>query len=98
VPRFAEPSWHPCLAGLIHPHTGKQRPITFDPEVAAGRDDVVLAHLNHRLVQRCLRLLRAEVWAPADRQKINRVTARIVPRVALRSSGSRTCAPDCRFQ
>lgn len=85
VPRFADPSWQPCLAGLIHPHTGKQRPITFDPEVATGRDDVVLAHLNHRLVQRCLRLLRAEVWAPADRQKINRVTARIVPRAALRS-------------
>jgi ERCC4-related helicase len=85
VPRFADPSWQPCLAGLIHPHTGLQRPITFDPEVAAGRDDVVLAHLNHRLVQRCLRLLRAEVWAPTDRQKIHRVTVRTVPRAALRA-------------
>ena len=85
VPRFTDPSWHPCLAGLIHPHTGLQRPITFDPAVAAGRDDVVLAHLNHRLVQRCLRLLRAEVWAPLERQKIHRVTARIVPRAALRA-------------
>jgi ERCC4-related helicase len=85
VPRFADPSWQPCLIGLIHPHTGKQRPITFDPDAAAGRDDVVLAHLNHRLVQRCLRLLRAEVWAPADRQKIHRVTARLVPRGRLRA-------------
>ncbi|MGA2329816.1 MAG: DISARM system SNF2-like helicase DrmD [Bryobacteraceae bacterium] len=85
VPRFADPSWQPCLAGLIHPHTGQQRPITFDPEAAAGRDDAVLAHLNHRLVQRCLRLLRAEVWAPADRQKIHRVTVRTVPRAALRA-------------
>jgi ERCC4-related helicase len=85
VPRFADPSWQPCLAGLIHPHTGRQRPITFDPEAAVGRDDVVLAHLNHRLVQRCLRLLRAEVWAPADRQKIHRVTVRTVPRTALRA-------------
>jgi ERCC4-related helicase len=85
VPRFSDPSWQPCLAGLIHPHTKQQRPITFDPEAAAGRDDVVLAHLNHRLVQRCLRLLRAEVWAPADRQKIYRVTARTVPRAALRA-------------
>jgi len=84
VPRFSDPSWQPCLAGLIHPHTKQQRPITFDPEAAAGRDDVVLAHLNHRLVQRCLRLLRAEVWAPADRQRIYRVTARTVPRTALR--------------
>ena len=85
VPRFADPSWQPCLVGLIHPHTGKQRPITFDPDAAAGRDDVVLAHLNHRLVQRCLRLLRAEVWAPVDRQKIHRVTARVVPRGKLRA-------------
>ena len=85
VPRFADPSWQPCLIGLIHPHTGLQRPITFDPEAAAGHDDVVLAHLNHRLVQRCLRLLRAEVWAPADRQKIHRVTVRMVPRAALRA-------------
>lgn len=85
VPRFAEPSWQPCLIGLTHPHTGLQRPITFDPDAAAGRDDVVLAHVNHRLVQRCLRLLRAEVWAPADRQKIHRVTARTVPRGILRA-------------
>jgi ERCC4-related helicase len=85
VPRFADPSWQPCLTGLIHPHTGLQRPITFDPEAAAGRDDIVLAHLNHRLVQRCLRLLRAEVWAPTDRQKIHRVTVRTVPRAALRA-------------
>ncbi|MGC4048331.1 MAG: DISARM system SNF2-like helicase DrmD [Paludibaculum sp.] len=85
VPRFVDPSWQPCLVGLIHPHTGLQRPITFDPEAAAGRDDIVLAHLNHRLVQRCLRLLRAEVWAPTDRQKIHRVTVRTVPRAALRA-------------
>jgi hypothetical protein len=69
----------------LHPHTQQQRPITFDPDAAAGRDDVVLAHLNHRLVQRCLRLLRSEVWAPTDRQKIHRVTARIVPRGLLRA-------------
>jgi len=85
VPHFADPSWQPCLIGLTHLHTGLQRPITFDPDAAAGRDDVVLAHLNHRLVQRCLRLLRAEVWAPTDRQKIHRVTARQVPRGTLRA-------------
>lgn len=85
VPRFADPSWQPCLAGLVHPHTGNQRPIAFDPEVVVGRDDVVLAHLNHRLVQRCLRLLRAEVWAPPDRQKIHRVSIRVVPSGALKA-------------
>src|SRR5690606_12564609 len=52
-------SWGRATAGLEHPHTGARRPITLDHEVAKGRDDVVLAHLNHRLVHMCLRLLRA---------------------------------------
>jgi hypothetical protein len=37
---------------------------------------VVLAHLNHRLVQICLRLLRAEVWAPDDTKSLHRVSIR----------------------
>ena len=76
-------SWGLCLAGLAHPHTKEIRPITFDPELAKGRDDVVLVHLNHRLVQMCLRLLRAEVWKKADNKIINRVTARVVNNNAL---------------
>jgi hypothetical protein len=52
------------------------RPITFDQAVAKGRDDIVLVHLNHRLVQMCLRLLRAEVWAQDDVKKLHRVTVR----------------------
>jgi superfamily II DNA or RNA helicase len=54
-------SWAQCADGLAHPHTKKIRPIVFDAALATGRDDVVLAHLNHRLVQMCLRLLRAGV-------------------------------------
>jgi superfamily II DNA or RNA helicase len=72
-------SWARCLEGLRHPHTLQIRPITFDHAVATGRDDVVLVHLNHRLVQMCLRLLRAEVWAQDDVKKLNRVTVRTVP-------------------
>ncbi|HDR8993760.1 TPA: DEAD/DEAH box helicase [Burkholderia vietnamiensis] len=72
-------SWARCLEGLRHPHTQKIRPITFDHVVASGRDDVVLVHLNHRLVQMCLRLLRAEVWAKDDVKKLHRVTVRSVP-------------------
>jgi superfamily II DNA or RNA helicase len=75
VPQLAG-SWLRATAGLNHPHTHKRRPITFDHEVAKGRDDVVLAHLNHRLVQMCLRILRAEVWALDDRKTLNRVTVR----------------------
>jgi superfamily II DNA or RNA helicase len=75
VPQLAG-SWLRATAGLNHPHTLKRRPITFDHEVAKGRDDVVLAHLNHRLVQMCLRILRAEVWALDDRKTLNRVTVR----------------------
>lgn len=72
-------SWARCLEGLRHPHTQQIRPITFDHSVAKGRDDVVLVHLNHRLVQMCLRLLRAEVWARDDVKKLHRVTVRSVP-------------------
>ena len=73
-------SWALCAEGLAHPHTGKVRPIVFDPDlISEGRDDVVLAHLNHRLVQMSLRLLRAEVWSPESRRRLNRVTARLVP-------------------
>jgi superfamily II DNA or RNA helicase len=76
-------SWAASSAGLKHPHTGETRPITFDHAIAAGRDDVVLAHLSHRLVQMSLRLLRGEVWATRGRQRLYRATARLVPDSAL---------------
>jgi hypothetical protein len=76
-------SWALCAEGLQHPHTKETRPIVFDHDLAAGRDDVVLVHLNHRLVQMCQRLLRAEVWSHGERKLLHRVTARVVPRIAL---------------
>ena len=76
-------SWAVCSEGLEHPHTREIRPMVFDPDQARGRDDVVLVHLNHRLVQMCLRLLRAEVWSSHDRKRLHRVTARLVPSSAL---------------
>lgn len=72
-------TWAQATHGLEHPHTGIRRPITFDHAVARGRDDVVLAHLHHRLVQMSLRLLRAEVWAHEDRKKLERVAVRSLP-------------------
>jgi len=75
-------------AGLYHPLTGAERLVTFDHDVVAGRSDVVLLHLGHRLVQMCLRLLRAELWAQARNvrgaAKLSRVTARVVPGDLLR--------------
>ena len=76
-------TWALCAEGLAHPHTGDTRPITFDPAIVGSRDDIVLAHLNHRLVQICLRLLRAEVWSQGTQKKLHRVTARLVPNDAL---------------
>ncbi|MDQ2716480.1 MAG: DISARM system SNF2-like helicase DrmD [Chloroflexota bacterium] len=76
-------SWARCTDGLEHPHTKLKRPIVFDHTLAQGRDDVVLAHLNHRLVSMSLRLLRAEVWTSDDQRKLYRVTARTVPSHAL---------------
>ena len=75
--------WASCGEGLAHPHTGEIRPLVFDPDLARRRDDVVLVHLNHRLVQMCLRLLRAEVWASGVNRSLHRVTARVVKSSAL---------------
>ncbi len=71
-------SWAVCAEGLEHPHTKEIRPLVFDPALVKGRDTVVLAHLNHRLVQMCLRLLRSEVWATGGQKSLHRVTARVV--------------------
>ncbi|HUY46013.1 MAG TPA: DISARM system SNF2-like helicase DrmD, partial [Streptosporangiaceae bacterium] len=75
--------------GLYHPVTGQERPVTFDHDAAAERTDVVLLHLGHRLVQMCLRLLRAELWSgatgAAQLHRLTRVTARIVPGDVLRT-------------
>lgn len=72
-------TWAAALEGLPHPYTREIRPIVFDNDAAKGRDDVVLAHLGHKLVQMCLNLLRAEVWAPEEQRKLYRVSARMVP-------------------
>ncbi len=86
-PVFALPalkhSWAASAEGLEHPHTKEIRPITFDHSAADGRDDIVLVHLNHRLVQMSLRLLRAEVWSVKGRKRMHRITARIVPDYVL---------------
>jgi len=78
VPALAG-NWGETRAGLAHPFTGRERPIVFDDQVAKLLgDQVVHAHLNHPLVQRCLRLLRAAMWG--DREVgLHRVTARVVP-------------------
>lgn len=72
-------SWGRSTIGLEHPHTGQRRSITFDHEVAKGNDGVVLAHLNHRLVQMSLRLLREEVWKLDDVKLLHRVAFYSVP-------------------
>ncbi|KRE47406.1 DISARM system SNF2-like helicase DrmD [Paenibacillus sp. Soil522] len=71
-------SWGRATIGLDHPHTGVRRPITFDHNVAKGRDDVVLAHLNHKLVQMSLRLLREELWKLDDVKQLHRISFRLV--------------------
>lgn len=83
LPQGFRGSWMYTNDGILHPHTGEIRPVVFDHDLAKGRDDVVLAHLNHRLVSMALRLLRAEVWTPEGRQGLHRVTARTVPNIAL---------------
>jgi hypothetical protein len=76
-------SWSRCVEGLAHPHTGDIRPIVFDHNLVRHRDDLVLVHLNHILVQMSLRLLRAEVWSREGNKRLHRVTARLVPNHVL---------------
>src|SRR5581483_1289868 len=71
-------SWKQAASGIEYPYTGKRRPITFDHAIAQGRDDMVLAHLDHPLVQMSLRLLRAEFWAHEARRRLNRVAVRSI--------------------
>lgn len=75
VPGLGEP-WSRAITGLEHPVTGHPRPITFDHDVAAEHDDVVLAHLGHPLVALATRLLRAEIWRSDADTNLSRVTSR----------------------
>lgn len=50
-----------------------RRPMSFDADLAADRDDVVYAHLEHPLVAQSTRLLRSAVWG--GRETLHRVTA-----------------------
>jgi superfamily II DNA or RNA helicase len=72
-------AWLAATDGLAHPHTQQTRPVVFDHAIVTGRDDVVLLHLNHRLVQMCLQLLRGEVWSRGATRRLHRATARTVP-------------------
>ena len=75
VPQLTR-SWASAAADLHDPIRGIDRPITFD-QSAAGRDDVVLAHLGSRIVAQSLRLLRAQIWATGADARISRVTAQL---------------------
>ncbi len=70
-------TWQRLSEGLEDPHSRRIRPIVFDQALVDRRSDVVLAHLNHPLVQRCLRLLRANAWS-ATTSSLHRVTVQVV--------------------
>lgn len=79
-------TWAGTRIGLRHPFTGHERAIVFDDAVAQSLgDQVVHAHLNHPLVQRCLRLLRATLWGNRDgsHDELHRVTIRVVSDLEL---------------
>jgi superfamily II DNA or RNA helicase len=76
VPPVSRP-WQAAITGLytrLQPNVA--RPITFDPTVADGRNDVVYVHLGHPLVQKAQRLLRSSLWSASS--PLNRVTAVVV--------------------
>jgi hypothetical protein len=70
-------SWRTTTTDLYDPISEVTRPLTFDHDVAADHDDVVLAHLNHRLVAQARRTLRAEIWSSGAETRMGRVSARV---------------------
>lgn len=69
--------WHDTLRGLgTRLNPGVLRPITFDPEAAEGRADLVYVHLGHPIVQKAQRLLRRSLWSIDS--PLSRVTAVVV--------------------
>ncbi|HEY1620947.1 MAG TPA: helicase, partial [Streptosporangiaceae bacterium] len=69
--------WERTVTGLADPLSGQPRPLTFNPALAEGRDDVVLAHLEQPLVAQATRLLRSAIWGgrtPLHRLAAVRVT------------------------
>lgn len=71
------PSWQPALRGLdTRLKPGQWRPITFDDQAAANRNDLVHVHLGHALMQKAARLLRGALFS-AD-SSVHRVTAVVI--------------------
>lgn len=69
-------TWPETLVGL-HDEVADQRlPVTFDAEIASGRDDIAYLHLGHPLVARCLRTLRSQVWGASVDRSISRAAIR----------------------
>jgi superfamily II DNA or RNA helicase len=69
--------WSAALKGLptrLQPDSF--RPITFDPQAADGRNDLVYVHLGHPIVQKAQRLLRRSLWSVDS--PLSRVTAVVV--------------------
>jgi superfamily II DNA or RNA helicase len=80
VPQVSRP-WQTTLNSLysrLQPEVA--RPITFNPAVAQGRNDVVYVHLGHPIVQKAQRLLRSSLWSASS--PLNRVTAVVVDDLA----------------
>jgi hypothetical protein len=76
-------AWALAKVGLGDPLSGTERPITFDHGVADRDKDVVLAHLQHRLVAQATRLLRAEIWKTGGEKTLHRVSASVSSDVSL---------------
>lgn len=69
-------TWGETLVGLHNEVEDYRLPVTFDPDIAHGHQDVAYLHIGHPFVARCLRTLRAQVWGAAVDRKLNRVTVR----------------------
>lgn len=68
--------WTLYLNRLADPVTKAQRPITFDPEIARDRDDVVLEGVNTPFTRAALQVLREQLWSEGETKQLHRVAFR----------------------
>ena len=79
--RNPPPAWGPLAAQSVKDEKGRLLTLVFDPELARGRRDVALVHLNHPLLVRALATFRRNMFAQGVEacEQLARVSYEVFP-------------------
>ncbi|MFZ5786788.1 MAG: DISARM system SNF2-like helicase DrmD [Acidobacteriota bacterium] len=78
------PQWSECRP-FIQDSKGRLFKLVFEDELARGRPDVTLVHLEHPLMKRAMAVFRANLWSVGvhESHQLSRASYRVVPRSRL---------------